>query len=357
MLQQETEDLQRRLANSQHELHKMKKTPLVVGHVQERVSHEKAVVKSPTGMSILIDVPGHVQAGQRITLNQHTLAFIDSLPAEKDAFVAATEIIEKPRITFKDIGGLSDQIKEIKEAVELPMTRPDLFKSVGITPPKGILLYGQPGCGKTLLAKAIANDTNSTFIRLVGSEMVRKFIGEGAKLVKQVFTLAREKSPTILFIDEIDAVASKRLEETTGGDREVNRTLMQLLSEIDGFDELDNVRIIGATNRMDILDPAILRPGRFDRIIEISSPDHKARHEIFKIHTKNMNLKDVNLQDIAKSADGAIGAEIKAVCTEAGMFAIREERTHITTTDFQKALDKVLGPIVEVTADEDKSYV
>ncbi|HIP34711.1 MAG TPA: AAA family ATPase, partial [Methanothermococcus okinawensis] len=217
-----------------------------------------------------------------------------------------------------------------------------LFEKVGIEPPKGVLLYGPPGTGKTLLAKAVAHETNATFIKIVGSELVKKFIGEGAKLVKDVFKLAREKAPSIIFIDEIDAIASRRTEALTGGDREVQRTLMQLLAEMDGFDSRGDVKIIAATNRLDILDPAILRPGRFDRIIEIPAPGEEGRLDILKIHTRKMNLsKDVDLTKIAKMTEGFVGADLKAVCTEAGMFAIRNKRDHVTMEDFINAVEKI----------------
>ncbi|HIP16884.1 MAG TPA: AAA family ATPase, partial [Methanothermococcus okinawensis] len=280
--------------------------------------------------------------GARVCLNQQTLVIVEVLPREKDYRAMAMEIDERPNISFEDIGGLDEQINEIKEVVELPLTHPELFKKVGIEPPKGVLLYGPPGTGKTLLAKAVANETNASFIKIVGSELVKKFIGEGAKLVRDVFKLAKEKSPSIIFIDEIDAIASRRTEALTGGDREVQRTLMQLLAEMDGFEPSGDVKIIAATNRPDILDPAILRPGRFDRIIEIPAPGEEGRLDILKIHTKGMNLsKDVDLNKIAKMTEGFVGADLKSVCTEAGMFAIRGGREYITMEDFLKAVKKV----------------
>ena len=243
---------------------------------------------------------------------------------------------------------MSDQVREIKEVIELPLIKPDLFRQVGISPPKGVLLYGPPGTGKTLLAKAVANSTNATFIEIVGSELVQKFIGEGAKLVKDIFKLAKEKAPSIIFIDELDSIAAERLDLGTSGEREVQRTFMQLLSEIDGFDYLGDVKIIGATNRVDILDEAILRPGRLDRLIEIPCPDKFGRKEILKIHTKNMNLhKSYNLNEVTDLTDSFSGAEIRAICTEAGYFAIREKRFIINMEDFLLAIKKVANDIVD----------
>ncbi|HEY5606237.1 MAG TPA: AAA family ATPase, partial [Thermoplasmata archaeon] len=242
------------------------------------------------------------------------------------------------------IGGLELQMREIREAVEDPLLKPDLYRKVGIEPPKGVLLVGPPGTGKTLLAKAVANRTKATFIRFVGSELVQKYIGEGARLVRELFQLAREKAPSIVFIDELDSIGAKRLEVATSGDREVQRTLMQLLAELDGFNPLGEVKIIGATNRPDILDDALLRPGRFDRIIEIPMPNFDARVTIFKIHTRRMSLAgDVEYGVLASRCDGATGADIHAMCTEAGMFAIREDRDVVTMTDFERAVEKVLG--------------
>lgn len=330
------------------ELDKLRIPPLILGTILDKVNERKAVVKSSTGPNFLVNLsqfvdPEDITPGARVCLNQQTLAVVEVLPKEKDYRAMAMEIEEKPDISFENIGGLNSQIRDIKEVVELPLKNPELFEKVGIVPPKGVLLYGPPGTGKTLLAKAVAHETNASFVRVVGSELVKKFIGEGAKLVRDVFKLAKEKSPCIIFIDEIDAVASKRTESLTGGDREVQRTLMQLLAEMDGFDSGGDVKIIAATNRPDILDPAILRPGRFDRIIEIAAPDEDGRLEILKIHTKKMNLKGVDLRDIAKSAENMVGADLKAVCTEAGMFAIREGRSFVTPNDFKEAIAKVTG--------------
>ena len=330
------------------ELDKLRIPPLILGTVIDKVNNRKVVVKSSTGPSFLVSVSQFVNKdeivpGARVCLNQQTLAVVDILPKEKDYRAMAMEVDERPEISFSDIGGLEEQIKEVKEVVELPLTHPELFEKVGIEPPKGVLLYGPPGTGKTLLAKAVAHETNASFIKIVGSELVKKFIGEGAKLVRDVFKLAKEKAPCIIFIDEIDAVASRRTESLTGGDREVQRTLMQLLAEMDGFESKGDVKIIAATNRPDILDPAILRPGRFDRIIEVPAPSEEGRLEILKIHTKNMNLKDVDLKKIAEMTEGCVGADLKAICTEAGMFAIRDNREHILMDDFIRAVEKVRG--------------
>jgi len=275
-------------------------------------------------------------------LIKKNLNIIKKIPITKQFDIESFVIVEKPEVLWKDIGGLDLQAREIKEVVELPLKKPELFKKVGITPPKGILLYGDPGTGKTLLAKAVASSTNSTFIEIVASELVQKFIGEGAKMVKEIFELARAKAPSIIFIDELDALAAKRIEIGTSGEREVNRTFMQLLAEIDGFSPLGNVKVIGATNRKDILDPAVIRPGRLDRLIHIPLPQSEARLDILKIHSKKMDLgSDIDLGNISTLMEDLSGAEIKAVCTEAGYFAIRENRTNITRKDFLRGIDKV----------------
>jgi proteasome regulatory subunit len=246
---------------------------------------------------------------------------------------------------------LKSQIRELKEVIELPLKSPQLFNKVGIQPPKGVLLYGPSGTGKTILAKAVAASTNATFMEVVGSELVQKFIGEGAKLVKEVFKMAREKAPTIVFIDEIDSIAAERMDIGTSGEREVHRTFTQLLAELDGFEHLGNVKVIGATNRIDILDKAIIRPGRLDRLIEVPLPDHDGRREILKIHSKEMNLDGVDFNKVIKLTEEFSGADIRAVCTEAGYFAIRKKRTKIEMDDFLQAVSKVCQD------SEDKNYL
>ena len=340
--------LQKDAARIRSELERLKSPPLVIGTLRDMLPDHKVVVKSSTGPDFIVSVSEYVDEttlipGSRVSLNKQTLAVMDVLPAPLDPVVTGAEIVDKPDITYADIGGLGHQMMELREAVEDPLVRPELYKKVGIEPPKGVLLVGPPGTGKTLMAKAVANATNATFIRLVGSELVQKYIGEGARLVRELFELAREKAPSIVFIDELDSVGAKRADVATSGDREVQRTLMQLLAELDGFTPTGDVKIIGATNRPDILDDALLRPGRFDRIIEIGLPDVEGRLQIFNIHLKNMNVSGkVNAKKLAELTDGASGAEIKSICTEAGMLAIRADRDMILPEDFDQAREKVL---------------
>jgi proteasome regulatory subunit len=255
--------------------------------------------------------------------------------------VTGAEMIDKPDVDYDSVAGLEEQVNSVREAIELPLTSPELFKKVGIQPPKGILLVGPPGCGKTLLAKAVANHTDATFIRMVGSELAQKYIGEGGRMVRELFSLAKEKSPSIIFLDEIDAIGAKRLDGSTSGDREVQRTLMQLLAELDGFDALEDVKIIAATNRPDILDDALLRPGRFDRIIEIPIPDDVGRKAIVELHISKMSTKRLQIAKIVEKTVGFSGAELKATCVEAGMIAIRENRTSINQKDFMDSIKRI----------------
>jgi proteasome regulatory subunit len=349
LIENEKMRLDRELKSLRGEIERFRSPPLVIATVTEVLDEGKVVVKSSTGPHFVIGYSRFMddkdlEPGARVALNQQTFSIVSVLPSEKDPIVTGMEVEEKPDVSYTQIGGLEEQIVEIKETVELPLKKPELFKEIGIEPPKGVLLYGPPGTGKTLLAKAVAHETNATFIKIVASEFVRKYIGEGARLVRGVFELAKEKSPSIIFIDEIDAIAAKRLKSSTSGDREVQRTLMQLLAEMDGFEARGDVGIVAATNRPDILDPALLRPGRFDRFIEVPVPNEDGRREILKIHTKNMTMEeDVDLDLVSALTDGASGADVKAICTEAGMFAIREERPIVNMNDFLDAVDKIMG--------------
>lgn len=330
------------------ELERLKSPPLIIGSLRDILPDNRVVVKSSTGPDFVVSVseyipPEDLVTGARVAMNKQTLAVMNMLPLPIDPVVTGAEIVEKPDITYGDIGGLAHQMLELREAVEDPLLRPELYAKVGIEPPKGVLLTGPPGTGKTLMAKAVANATDATFIRFVGSELVQKYIGEGARLVRELFELAREKAPSIIFIDELDSVGAKRMDVATSGDREVQRTLMQLLAELDGFSPTSDVKIIGATNRPDILDDALLRPGRFDRIIEIGLPDADGRAQIFKIHTARMSIaKNINPRKLAEVTDTASGAEIKSICTEAGMLAIRDGRDSVTEADFYQAKEKVM---------------
>jgi proteasome regulatory subunit len=340
--------IQKELKRMRSEMERLKSPPLIIGSIKDLLADGRVIVKSSTGPDFIVTTSEYVptedlEVGARVALNKQTLAVMGVLPPSLDPIVIGAEIIEKPALSYKDIGGLDEQILEVREAVEDPLLKPELYKKVGIEPPKGVLLVGPPGTGKTLIAKAVAHQTNATFIRFVGSELVQKYIGEGARLVRELFELAKEKAPSIVFIDELDSIGAKRLEVATSGDREVQRTLMQLLAELDGFNPISDVKIIGATNRPDILDEALLRPGRFDRIIEIPIPNFEARNEIFKIHMRRMSIdQTVIAVDLALKTEGATGADIKAICTEAGMFTIRENRDVVQMSDFERAITKVL---------------
>merc|ERR1719276_677627 len=252
-------------------------------------------------------------------MNHKVMSVVGILPDDADPMVSVMKVEKAPLESYADIGGLHDQIQEIKEAVELPLTHPELYEDVGIKPPKDVMLYGVPGTGKTLLAKAVANETSATFLRVVGSELIQKYLGEGPKLVREMFKAAQENSPSIIFIDEIDAVATKRYDTTSGGEKEIQRTMLELLNQLDGFDDRGDVKVIMATNRIDSLDPAMIRPGRIDRKIEFPMPDEKTKRRIFLIHTGKMTLSDdVNIEEFVVAKDDLSGADIKAICTEAG---------------------------------------
>jgi proteasome regulatory subunit len=338
---------EREVRKLKSESEQLRSPPLIIGTIIDVVDASRVIVRSSAGPRFLVRSspsinPDDLKPGARCTLNQQSLAIVELLPGSFDAQVYSMELVDSPQETYADIGGLEEQINEIREAVELPLKRPDLFTRIGVEPPKGVLLHGPPGTGKTLLAKAVAHETNAHFMRVVGSELVQKYIGEGARLVRELFDLAKKKAPTIIFIDEIDAVGASRTEANTSGDREVQRTLMQLLAGMDGFENRGDVKIIGATNRIDILDRALLRPGRFDRIIEIPLPDETGRLAILNVHCRLLTMDEtVDLAKVARLTDGKNGADLHAICMEAGMFAIRKDRPAITHDDFLLAIDKV----------------
>jgi len=341
----ENNKYQQKLERLTHENKKLKQSPLFVATVQEMTDEGVIIKQHGNNQEAVTEVTDEMredlEPDSRVAVN-NSLSIVKTLDNETDVRARVMQVEESPEVTYEDIGGLEEQMQEVRETVEMPLENPDMFGEVGIEPPSGVLLYGPPGTGKTMLAKAVANQTDATFIKMAGSELVHKFIGEGAKLVRDLFEVARQHEPAVLFIDEIDAIAAKRTDSKTSGDAEVQRTMMQLLSEMDGFEDRGEVRIIAATNRFDMLDRAILRPGRFDRLIEVPKPNFEGREKIFRIHTRDMNVADdVDFEKLAKEAEDASGADIKAVCTEAGMFAIRDDRTEITMADFENAKSKI----------------
>ncbi|WP_422191202.1 proteasome-activating nucleotidase [Methanoregula sp.] len=339
------EDLQKENAQLKRENNQLKRMPLFVAVIVDILENNEIYLRQQGNNQEYIthasdELRPLLKPGTKVAVN-NALSIVKVIGNVYDSRVRVMELEESPGISYAQIGGLSDEIKEVREAVEYPLTKPEIFKRIGVEPPKGILLYGSPGTGKTLIAKAVAHEAKATFIRMSGSELVHKFIGEGAGLVRELFTLARERAPAIVFIDEIDAVGSMRTNDGTSGSAEVQRTLMQLLAEMDGFDNRGDIRIMAATNRVDMLDPALLRPGRFDRLIKIPLPDQVARLEILKIHTKRMHLADISLEVIAAMTDSATGAELQAICREAGMMAVRRDALSVEMKDFAEAVRKV----------------
>ncbi len=329
----------------QKQIEQLKKPPLFICSVVELLDDMALLRQHGSNQEVVTVVPEElkheIESGARVAVTGN-LAIVKVMSRSVDVRARVMELIEAPDVDYNMIGGLQKQIEEVIETLELPLTNPELFVEVGVEPPHGILLYGPPGNGKTLIAKAVAHRASATFIRMSGSELVQKYIGEGARLVRDVFNIAREKAPSIVFIDEIDAVGSRRTYDGTTGSSEVNRTMVQLLAELDGFDTRGDVRIVAATNRIDLLDPALLRPGRFDRIIEVPMPDADGRREIFKIHTRNMKLEGVDFEELVKITEGLNGAELKAIVTEAGMFVIRRKGRAVTMQDFKDAYNKMI---------------
>ncbi|EGF77179.1 26S protease subunit [Batrachochytrium dendrobatidis JAM81] len=324
-----------------------------VGEVVKVMGKTKVLVKVNPEGKYVVDIHPSIDLSQltpnvRVALRHDSYQLYKVLPNKIDPLVSLMMVEKVPDSTYEMIGGLENQIKEIKEVIELPVKHPELFESLGIAQPKGVLLYGPPGTGKTLLARAVAHHTDCRFIRVSGSELVQKYIGEGSRMVRELFVMAREHAPSIIFMDEIDSIGSSRMEGGGGGgggggDSEVQRTMLELLNQLDGFEATQSIKVIMATNRIDILDPALLRPGRIDRKIEFPPPNEAARADILKIHSRKMNLtRGIDLHKIAEQMIGASGAEVKGVCTEAGMYALRERRVHVTQEDFEMAVAKVL---------------
>jgi 26S proteasome regulatory subunit T5 len=306
-----------------------------------------AVIKTSTRQTYFLPViglvePEELKPGDLVGVNKDSYLILEKLPVEYDSRVKAMEVDERPTEKYGDIGGLDKQIEELIEAVVLPMTHKDRFENLGIHPPKGVLLYGPPGTGKTLLARACAAQTKSTFLKLAGPQLVQMFIGDGAKLVRDAFALAKEKAPAIIFIDELDAIGTKRFDSEKAGDREVQRTMLELLNQLDGFQPNADIKVIAATNRVDILDPALLRSGRLDRKIEFPHPNEEARARIMQIHSRKMNVsKDVNFEELSRCTDDFNGAQCKAVCIEAGMIALRRNATEVIHEDYMDAILEV----------------
>ena len=349
-LKVKNDELVREVAQLKRENNQLKRMPLFVAVVIDLLGKGEVYLRQQGNNQEYIthvndELFRQLKPGTKVAVN-NALSIVRIVGNIFDARVRVMELEESPDITFGNIGGLLKEIEEVREAVEYPLTRPEIFERVGVEPPKGILLFGPPGTGKTLIAKAVAHEARATFIRMSGSELVHKYIGEGAQLVRELFLLAREKSPSIVFIDEIDAVGSTRTNDGTSGSAEVQRTLMQLLAEMDGFDNRGDVRIMAATNRVDMLDPALLRPGRFDRVISIPLPDKGARREILNIHARKMTLIDVDLERIMEMTENATGADLQAICREAGMMAVRREATGVSQDDFEKAVRKVKAEVI-----------
>ena len=344
-LKVKNEELGRENAQLRRENNQLKRMPLFVAVVVDILDKGEVYLRQQGNNQEYIthvndDIFRELKPGTKVAVN-NALSIVRVVGNIFDSRVRVMELDESPDVTFDNVGGLDKEIEEVREAVEYPLTKPEIYERVGVEPPKGILLFGSPGTGKTLIAKAVAHEARATFIRMSGSELVHKYIGEGAQLVRELFSLAREKAPSIVFIDEIDSVGSTRTNDGTSGSAEVQRTLMQLLAEMDGFDTRGDVRIMAATNRVDMLDPALLRPGRFDRVIEIPLPDSVARKEILKIHSRKMHLLDVSLDRIVEMTEKTTGAELQAVCREAGMMAVRREADGVSQEDFEKAVRKV----------------
>ncbi|BFZ57938.1 26S proteasome regulatory subunit 6B [Savitreella phatthalungensis] len=347
-IKEDQKSLRREFVRAQEEVKRIRSVPLVIGQFLEAIDENTGIVGSTTGTSHVVRILSTLdrellKPSASVALHRHSNALVDILPPEADSSIQMLRADERPDVTYADVGGLDIQKQEIREAVELPLQQMELYKQIGIEPPRGVLLYGPPGTGKTMLVKAVANSTEASFIRVVGSEFVQKYLGEGPRMVRDVFRLARENSPCIIFIDEVDAIATKRFDAQTGADREVQRILLELLNQMDGFDQTSNVKVIMATNRADTLDPALLRPGRLDRKIEFPSlKDRRQRRLIFSTIASKMSLSpEVDLDTFILRPDAASGAQIASIMQDAGLIAVRKSRYVILQQDIEEAYAKL----------------
>ncbi|KAL2152280.1 hypothetical protein VTH82DRAFT_5464 [Thermothelomyces myriococcoides] len=337
-----------RMADERSRVDDMRGSPMGVGTLEEMIDDDHAIVSSTTGPEYYVSIMSFVdkdllEPGASVLLHHKTVSIVGVLTDDTDPLVSVMKLEKAPTESYADIGGLEQQIQEVRESVELPLLHPELYEEMGIKPPKGVILYGAPGTGKTLLAKAVANQTSATFLRIVGSELIQKYLGDGPRLVRQLFQVAAENAPSIVFIDEIDAIGTKRYDSTSGGEREVQRTMLELLNQLDGFDDRGDVKVIMATNKIDTLDPALIRPGRIDRKILFENPDQNTKRKIFALHTSKMSLnEDVDLEEFIAQKDDLSGADIKAICSEAGLMALRERRMRVQMADFRAARERVL---------------
>ncbi|OQR91955.1 26S protease regulatory subunit S10B [Achlya hypogyna] len=346
-MRENVKTLVREYHKTEDDLKALQSVGMIIGEVLRQLDEDRFIVKASSGPRYVVGCRTKVdksklKSGTRVALDMTTLTIMRYLPREVDPTVYHMLNEDAGNVSFSSIGGLNEQIRELREVVELPLTNPELFLRVGIKPPKGVLLYGPPGTGKTLLARALACNINATFLKVVASAIVDKYIGESARVIREMFGYARDHQPCVIFMDEIDAIGGSRFSEGTSADREIQRTLMELLNQLDGFDSLGQVKMVMATNRPDILDPALLRPGRLDRKIEIPLPNEASRMDILKIHSGPITKKgDIDYESIVKLTDGFNGADIRNVCTEAGVFAIRADRDYVVEEDFMKAARKL----------------
>eukprot|EP00304_Pavlova_gyrans_P001282 CAMPEP_0206035182 /NCGR_PEP_ID=MMETSP1466-20131121/1895_1 /ASSEMBLY_ACC=CAM_ASM_001126 /TAXON_ID=44452 /ORGANISM="Pavlova gyrans, Strain CCMP608" /LENGTH=393 /DNA_ID=CAMNT_0053409533 /DNA_START=31 /DNA_END=1212 /DNA_ORIENTATION=- len=346
-MRNDTKQLKKDYDKTEDDLKALQSVGQIIGEVLRQLDEEKFIVKASSGPRYVVGCRAKVEKakltkGTRVALDMTTLTIMRVLPREVDPVVFNMLSEDPGEVQYSSVGGLSEQIRELREVIELPLVNPELFERVGIKAPKGVLLYGPPGTGKTLLARAISNNIDAHFLKVVSSAIVDKYIGESARLIREMFGYARDHQPCIIFMDEIDAIGGRRFSEGTSADREIQRTLMELLNQLDGFDALGKVKMICATNRPDVLDPALLRPGRLDRKIEIPLPNESGRVEVLKIHAGPITKQgDIDYESVVKLADGFNAADLRNVCTEAGMYAIRAERDFVLEEDFMKAVRKV----------------